>query len=48
MGRTGEADPDPDDDHHGGPLAFAGFLLALVSLVSVLSVGLPGLVLTGC
>jgi hypothetical protein len=36
---------DPDG---GGPLAFAGFLLSLLSLVAVLFVGLPALVLPAC
>ncbi|MBY5164372.1 hypothetical protein [Salsipaludibacter albus] len=46
--RDGEAEPQLADDRHGGPLAFVGMLLALVSLLSVLFVGLPALVLTGC
>jgi hypothetical protein len=37
----------PDEDH-GGSLAFAGFLLSLLGLVSILLVGLPALVLPAC
>lgn len=32
----------------GAPLSFAGMLLGVISFVSVLFVGLPALVLTGC
>jgi hypothetical protein len=37
----------PDRDR-GGTLAFAGFLLSLLSVVTVLFVGLPALVLVSC
>jgi hypothetical protein len=37
----------PDRDR-GGTLAFAGFLLALLSVVTILFVGLPALVLPSC
>ena len=40
--------PESDDPESGGALAFAGFLLAVVSLLSVLFVGLPALVLPPC
>ncbi|HEX6255676.1 MAG TPA: hypothetical protein VFZ70_07660 [Euzebyales bacterium] len=40
--------PESDDPEIGGALAFAGFLLAVVSLLSVLFVGLPALVLPPC
>jgi hypothetical protein len=36
---------DPD---RGGTLAFAGFLLSLLSVVTILFVGLPALVLPSC
>ena len=32
----------------GGTLAFAGFLLSLLSVVTILAVGLPALVLPSC
>ena len=38
----------PGDDVRGGTLEFAGFLLSLLSFVSVLMVGLPALALTPC
>ncbi len=40
--------PESDDPQIGGALAFAGFLLAVVSLLSVLFVGLPAAVLPAC
>lgn len=40
---AGGEDPDP-----GGSLAFAGFLLSLLSFVTVLFVGLPALYLPAC
>jgi hypothetical protein len=36
------------DRDRGGTLAFAGFLLSLLSVVTVLFVGLPALVLPSC
>ena len=39
---------ESDDPESGGALAFSGFLLAVVSLLSVLFVGLPALVLPPC
>ena len=36
------------DRDRGGTLAFAGFLLSLLSVVTILSVGLPALVLASC
>jgi hypothetical protein len=36
------------DRDRGGTLAFAGFLLSLLSVVTILSVGLPALVLSSC
>ena len=36
------------DRHRGGTLAFAGFLLSLLSVVTILAVGLPALVLPSC
>jgi hypothetical protein len=36
------------DRDRGGTLAFAGFLLSLLSIVTVLFVGLPALVLPSC
>ena len=36
------------DRDRGGTLAFAGFLLSLLSVVAVLFVGLPALVLSSC
>jgi uncharacterized membrane protein YbhN (UPF0104 family) len=40
--------PESDDPQIGGALAFTGFLLAVVSLLSVLFVGLPAAVLPPC
>ncbi|MBW3606522.1 MAG: hypothetical protein KY460_16760 [Actinobacteria bacterium] len=40
--------PESEDPEIGGTLAFAGFLLAVVSLLSVLFVGLPAAVLPAC
>lgn len=40
--------PESDDPQIGGALAFTGFLLAVVSLLSVLFVGLPAAVLPAC
>jgi hypothetical protein len=37
-----------EDRNRGGTLAFAGFLLSLLSFVTVLFVGLPALVLPAC
>lgn len=39
-------DGEPAD--RGGSLAFAGFLLSLLGVVSILLVGLPALVLPAC
>jgi hypothetical protein len=40
---------DPIEDRDGGrSLAFAGFLLSLLSFVTILFVGLPALVLSSC
>jgi hypothetical protein len=39
---------DLDERDSGGSLAFAGFLLSLLSFVTVLFVGLPALVLSSC
>jgi hypothetical protein len=39
---------DLADGDRGGTLAFAGFLLSLLSVVTVLFVGLPALVLPSC
>lgn len=36
------------DDRRGGPLALTGLLLALLSAVAVVFVGLPAVVLPGC
>jgi hypothetical protein len=36
------------DRDRGGTLAFAGFLLSLLSVVTILFVGLPALVLPSC
>ena len=36
------------DRDHGGTLAFVGFLLSLLSVVTILFVGLPALVLPSC
>ena len=36
------------DRHRGGTLAFAGFLLSLLSVLTILAVGLPALVLPSC
>jgi hypothetical protein len=41
-------DPEPAPDEHVRATAFAGFLLALLSFVAVLFVGLPALYLSGC
>jgi hypothetical protein len=35
-------------EHEGGALAFAGFLLSLLSFVTILAVGLPALFLPSC
>lgn len=40
--------PDSAEPEAGAPLSFAGLLLGAVSFISVLFVGLPALVLTGC
>lgn len=40
--------PESEDPQIGGALAFTGFLLAVVSLLSVLFVGLPAAVLPAC
>ena len=39
---------DLQDQDHGGTLAFGGFLLSLLSVVTILFVGLPALVLPSC
>jgi hypothetical protein len=39
---------DLTDRDRGGTLAFAGFLLSLLSVVTILFVGLPALVLPSC
>ena len=39
---------DLQDRDRGGTLAFAGFLLSLLSVVTILFVGLPALVLPSC
>jgi hypothetical protein len=39
---------DPTDHDRGGTLAFTGFLLSLLSVVTILFVGLPALVLPSC
>lgn len=46
--RTAGGEPEMADAAPGGPLAFAGVLLALVSFVAVVFVGIPALVLTSC
>ena len=56
--RAGEHEPVADeaadlagglrDRDRGGTLAFAGFLLSLLSVVTILFVGLPALVLPSC
>lgn len=46
--RTAGGEPEMADAAPGGPLAFAGVLLALVSFVAVVFVGIPSLVLTSC
>jgi hypothetical protein len=56
--RAGSAEPAADeagdlagglaDRDRGGTLAFAGFLLSLLSVVTILFVGLPALVLPSC
>lgn len=43
-----DAVPESDDPQIAGALPFTGFLLAIVSLVSVLFVGLPAVVLPSC
>ena len=40
--------PEPSVDRGRGPLAFAGFLMSCLSVVTVLLVGLPALVLPSC
>jgi hypothetical protein len=39
---------DPTDHDRGGTLAFTGFLLSLLSVLTILFVGLPALVLPSC
>jgi hypothetical protein len=39
---------DPQGRDRGGTLAFAGFLLSLLSVVTILAVGLPALFLPSC
>jgi hypothetical protein len=55
--RAGEDAPAADEaadsagdptDHGGGTMAFTGFLLSLLSVVTILFVGLPALVLPPC
>jgi hypothetical protein len=45
---AGEAADHATDRDRGGTLAFAGFLLSLLSVVTILFVGLPALVLASC
>ena len=44
-GAAGDRSGDHEDHDLGGSLAFAGFLLSLLSFVTILLVGLPALVL---
>jgi hypothetical protein len=51
--RAGEHQPADEaggltDRDRGGTLAFAGFLLSLLSVVTILAVGVPALVLPSC
>jgi hypothetical protein len=46
--RAGQDAADPDGPGWGGSLAFAGFLMSLLGLLTVLFVGLPALVLPAC
>ena len=46
--RAGQEAADLDGPGWGGSLAFAGFLMSLLGLVTVLFVGLPALVLPAC
>jgi hypothetical protein len=48
--RTGDgaSEAHAESADRGGSLAFAGFLLSLLGVVSILLVGLPALVLPGC
>jgi hypothetical protein len=51
--RASEHEPAADlagdlDEDRGGTLAFTGFLLSLLSVVTILFVGLPALVLPSC
>ena len=49
--RAGGAEPvagEATDRDRGGTLAFTGFLLSLLSVVTILFVGLPALVLPSC
>jgi hypothetical protein len=48
MDEAGDLSGDPQKHDHGGSLAFAGFLLSLISFVAILFVGLPALVLPAC
>lgn len=45
---VGERSGEHEDSDPGGAMAFAGFLLSLLSFVSVLMVGLPALYLPAC
>lgn len=45
---SGDRPSGLEDHDPGGSLAFAGFLLSLLSLVTVLFVGVPALVLPAC
>jgi hypothetical protein len=47
-GEAADRPSDLDERDSGGSLAFAGFLLSLLSFVMVLFVGLPALVLPSC
>lgn len=47
-GGAGDRAGGREDHDPGGSLAFAGFLMSLLSVVSVLFVGLPALVLPAC
>ena len=46
--KGGDLASGPNDLDRGAPLAFAGFLLSLLSVVTILFVGLPALVLPSC
>jgi hypothetical protein len=46
--RAGQEAADPDGAGWGGSLAFAGLLMSLLGLVTVLFVGVPAVVLPAC